>query len=190
MSSRCLRAERSASTALVLLICAAGLLAGCNRERRQFEAPPNTDAAPTQVRMSGLVAGQSSDAFREQQQKVYEKNAYHMSEGKRLFNWMNCVGCHAHGGGDIGPPLMDDKWIYGGEIDQIYLTIAQGRPNGMPAFAGKIPPQQIWQLAAYVRAMGGHGPKAARPGRDDHIQLDSEQGRKDEAVRPAPGEQP
>src|SRR5690348_14809244 len=106
MSSRCLRTELGAFRALALLLCAAALLAGCNRERRQFEAPPNTDAAPTQVRMSGLVAGQSSDAFREQQQKVYEKNAYHMSEGKRLFTWMNCVGCHGHGGGDIGPPLM------------------------------------------------------------------------------------
>lgn len=109
-----------------------------------------------------------------------------MSEGKRLFDSFNCTGCHAHGGGSIGPPLMDDLWIYGGEIDQIYLTIAQGRPNGMPAFAGKIPPEQIWELAAYVRTMGGHGPKSARPGRDDHVQIPSEQGRREEPARPAP----
>ena len=64
---------------------------------------------------------------------------------------------------------MDDKWIYGGEIDQVYLSIAQGRPNGMPAFAGMIPPQQIWQLAAYVRSLSGQGPKAARAGRSDHM---------------------
>ena len=188
MYSRCHTADRLVPVAIVVLIGAV-LLAGCNRERRHFEAPPNSDLAPTQVRLSGLVAGQSSDAFRQQQTDIYEKNAWHLSEGKRLFNWMNCVGCHAHGGGDIGPPLMDDKWIYGGEIDQIYLTISQGRPNGMPAFAGKIPPQQLWQIAAYVRSMGGHGPKAARPGRDDHLQLDSEQGRRDEAMNPAPAEE-
>ena len=34
-------------------------------------------------------------------------------QGKRLFSWYNCIGCHANGGGGIGPPLMDDEWIYG-----------------------------------------------------------------------------
>ena len=141
--------------------------------------------------MSGLVAGQQSVQFRQQQGREYEGNAFHMSEGKRLFRWFNCTGCHANGGGGSGPALMDDKWIYGGEIDEIYLTIVQGRPNGMPAFGGKIPSQQIWQLAAYVRSMGGHGPKSARPGRDDHMQRDSEQGRMDQAVKPvtSPGAQ-
>jgi cytochrome c oxidase cbb3-type subunit 3 len=109
-----------------------------------------------------------------------------MSEGKRLFTWFNCTGCHGHGGGNIGPALMDDEWIYGGEIDEIYLTIAQGRPNGMPAFAGRIPRQQIWQIAAYVRSMGGFGPKAARPSRDDHIQVPAEQSRSDAPIVPAP----
>ncbi len=170
------------SSAVVLSITMIATLSACHRENRYFEPPKNSDAPPTQVQMSSLVAGQSSIEFREQQQKMYEHNAYHLSEGKRLFNWFNCVGCHAHGGGDSGPALMDDRWIYGGEIDQIYLTIVQGRPNGMPAFGGKIPSQQIWQLAAYVRSMGGHGPKAARPGRDDHIQRPSEQGRRDEEV--------
>ena len=127
------------------------------------EAPPRSDLPPTEVALSPLVAGQGSTQFREQQQHHYQDNAYHVSEGKRLYEWFNCTGCHAHGGGAIGPALMDDRWIYGGEIDQIYLTIAQGRPNGMPAFGGKIPPQQIWQIAAYVRTMGGHGPKSARP---------------------------
>src|SRR3954469_10894427 len=180
MFSRCLKADLSAGRVLVAIACAA-LLVGCQRESRQFEAPPNSDAEPTQVAISGLVAGQSSTAFRKQQQENYENNAYHMSEGKRLFTWFNCVGCHAHGGGDIGPPLMDDKWIYGGEIDQIYLTIAQGRPNGMPAFAGKIPPQQIWQLAAYVRSMSGQGPKAARSARTDHMRTPAPQ-----EARPTP----
>jgi cytochrome c oxidase cbb3-type subunit III len=173
--------------ALVISIAVVSSMSACHRENRYFEPPKNSDAPPTQVQLSSLVAGQSSPLqFREQQKKMYEENAYHLSEGKRLYTWFNCVGCHAHGGGDSGPPLMDDQWIYGGEIDQIYLTIVQGRPNGMPAFGGKIPSQQIWQLAAYVRSMGGHGPKAARPGRDDHIQKPSEQGRRDEELRGAP----
>ena len=159
------------------------VIAACHRENRYFEPPPASDASPTQLQLSPLVAGRTSVAFREQQRYHYEENAHHVSEGKRLFSWFNCSGCHAHGGGDSGPPLMDDQWIYGGEIDQIYLTIFQGRPNGMPAFGGKIPEQQIWQLAAYVRTMSGHGTKEARTGRDDHIQKPSEQSRRQEALR-------
>jgi cytochrome c oxidase cbb3-type subunit 3 len=163
-------------------------LAGCHRENREFEAPSGSDLAPTQVALSSLVAGQSSAQFREQQRHSFGDSAYHLSEGKRLFSSFNCTGCHGHGGGGSGPALMDDRWIYGGEIDQIYLTIVQGRPNGMPAFGGKVPSQQIWQLAAYVRSLGGHGPKAARPSRDDHIQVPAEQGKRDEELNTAPAQ--
>ena len=48
---------------------------------------------------------------------------------------------------------MDDEWIYGGRLEQIHQTMVEGRPNGMPAWGGKIPDQQLWQLAAYVRSM-------------------------------------
>jgi cytochrome c oxidase cbb3-type subunit 3 len=170
----------------VLAIGLVLLATACHRENRYFEAPPGTDQPPATNKMSSLVGGIGAESLRQQRMHEYEGNAFHLSEGKRLFAWFNCSGCHAHGGGDIGPALMDDEWIYGGEIDQIYLTIAQGRPNGMPAFDGRIPSQQMWQLAAYVRSMGGHGPKSARPNRDDHIQIPAENSRRDEPVNPAP----
>ena len=66
----------------------------------------------------------------------YEGNAYALSEGKRLYSAFNCKGCHSEGGGAIGPPLMDDRWFYGFEPDQIFDTISRGQPNGMPAFGG------------------------------------------------------
>lgn len=69
----------------------------------------------------------------------------------------------------MGPALMDDQWIYGHEADQIYRTIVEGRPNGMPTFRGKIPDYQVWQLAAYVRSMSGFAPKDAAPSRSDHM---------------------
>jgi cytochrome c oxidase cbb3-type subunit 3 len=109
----------------------------------------------------------------------YEGNAYAISEGKRLFEWMNCTGCHSNGGGGSGPALMDDTWIYGSEPQDIYETIVDGRPNGMPSFASRLTTQQVWQLVAYVRTLSGLGPKAARPGRSDHMQtVISEQRRK------------
>ena len=82
----------------------------------------------------------------------YEGSAYAVGEGKRLYSAYNCVGCHAHGGGAIGPALMDAEWIYGSRPEQIYSDIVQGRPNGMPSFAGKIPDYQVWELVAYVRS--------------------------------------
>jgi cytochrome c oxidase cbb3-type subunit III len=100
----------------------------------------------------------------------YEESGYDLSEGKRLYGWFNCKGCHANGGGDIGPALMDNKWIYGAEARNIYQTIVEGRPNGMPSFRNKIPEAQIWQIAAYVRSMSGLTPVYSRPSRNDDLQ--------------------
>ncbi|MDB5396767.1 MAG: cytochrome [Rhodospirillales bacterium] len=83
----------------------------------------------------------------------YDGNPKAIANGARLFDWYNCSGCHFHGAGGIGPALMDDTWIYGGAIDQIFASIYQGRPNGMPSWARKIPDAQIWEIAAYVRSL-------------------------------------
>jgi len=121
------------------------------------------------VRATTFVAGGPED--RPQQGSPYQGNAYGLSEGKRLFAAMNCSGCHAHGGGGIGPALMDEKWIYGGEPGQIYASIVQGRPNGMPSFAGKLPEQQIWQIVAYIQSLSARSPRDAAPNRDDDMSV-------------------
>lgn len=76
-----------------------------------------------------------------------------LAEGNRLYDWMNCSGCHFAGGGGIGPPLMDDDWIYGGEPAQIFDSIASGRANGMPAYGDKLAAEQIWHIVAYVETL-------------------------------------
>jgi cytochrome c oxidase cbb3-type subunit 3 len=102
---------------------------------------------------------------------AYQENAYAMSQGKQLFSQYNCNGCHANGGGGSGPPLMDDVWIYGSDPENIYSTIVEGRPNGMPSFRGRIPAQQVWELVAYVRSMSGLQRKGIRPGRNDQMEV-------------------
>jgi cytochrome c oxidase cbb3-type subunit III len=87
--------------------------------------------------------------------RSFEANAYHVAQGKQLYRAFNCIGCHANGGGAIGPALMDESWVYGGNIESIAASIRDGRPNGMPAFVGKIPEDQIWEIAAYVRSLSG-----------------------------------
>ena len=99
----------------------------------------------------------------------YSENAYALAEGKHLFVYMNCVGCHANGGGGMGPPLMDATWLYGSSPEEVYKTILHGRPNGMPAFAGRLPDYQLWQLAHYVRSISGLAERYAAPGRADHM---------------------
>ena len=85
--------------------------------------------------------------------KAYYDNPEAVAAGQRMFQFLNCSGCHSSGGGGMGPSLMDDEWIYGGRLEQIHQTLVEGRPNGMPAWAGKVPDEQLWQLAAYVRSL-------------------------------------
>jgi cytochrome c oxidase cbb3-type subunit 3 len=151
--------------------CAVLALAACQREDRDYRGPPPPDgpqagASPTSFR----AGGGSATAAKDSRAAVYEGNAFHISEGKRYYDWYNCYSCHAAGGGDIGPPLMDEQWRYGGSIEQIHASIVEGRPNGMPSFRDRIPDNQIWELAAYVRTLGGNAAKDAVPSRGDEIQ--------------------
>ncbi|MBX6321202.1 MAG: c-type cytochrome [Rhodospirillaceae bacterium] len=159
MSSAC------RSLALAALVA----FAACEREERDTRGGPPGAESADQVVLSGLAPGAPPAVAVSSKGRAYERNAYHVSNGKRLFEWFNCVGCHGHGGGGSGPALMDDKWIYGGAIDNIVATIREGRPNGMPSFRGRIPDDQIWEIAAYVRSMQRAVPKGAAPGRDDDL---------------------
>jgi cytochrome c oxidase cbb3-type subunit 3 len=156
---------------IFLALGAVILLASCKTEDRNFSVQPqaaDTDK-PVLVTMSDLHPGGSPIHELPKVNNEYEENAYALSEGKRLFDTFNCSGCHAHGGGGIGPALMDDKWIYGSKPEQIHATIVEGRPNGMPTFRGRIPDYQVWQLTAYVRSLGGLTSSIPAPGRDDHM---------------------
>ncbi|HTU48383.1 MAG TPA: c-type cytochrome [Bryobacteraceae bacterium] len=78
-----------------------------------------------------------------------------LQDGRRLFDWYNCSGCHGgHAGGGMGPSLRDPVWLYGDRDDQIFDSIAEGRSKGMPAWGSRIPEHQIWELVAYIKSMG------------------------------------
>ena len=142
-------------------------LAGCPREKRDFRSLPADNARTQPVRLVTLQPGAALPA--QKYSGPYDGNSYGISQGERLYVQYNCVGCHFHGGGGIGPPLIDDEWLYGYEPQQVYATILQGRPNGMPAFMGKIPDNQVWELSAYVRSMSGLVPSSGAPGRNDDM---------------------
>jgi cytochrome c oxidase cbb3-type subunit III len=162
------RKIRSAvASAALLALFSGGVMSGCKRETRDFQAPPPSPPPVTQLRLSELRPGQSVPPPHAHNDA--EDNAMALNEGKQLFSSFNCVGCHGNGGGNMGPPLIDQTWIYGSEPEQIYATIAQGRPNGMPAFGDKLNSKQIWELTAYVRSLAGLVPKDAASGRSDQM---------------------
>jgi cytochrome c oxidase cbb3-type subunit III len=156
---------------VVFLVCTCGVGLGCEREQRRLEgvAPP-TASRDVQTSSPLDPAGAAPLATRPVKH-YYEHNAYSMSQGKRLYTWFNCTGCHAQGGGGIGPALMDRTWRYGSDLASIAASIAEGRPNGMPAFGGKLTHDQLMQLAAYVRSLAGLVPMAAAPGRSDSMNV-------------------
>lgn len=166
MSSPCPRA----SSLLTALAAALLLLAGCDREKRDYNGPPpkmpKAGVSPTSLTAGGVPLPPPRDP----RAAIYENNAYHISQGKRWYDQYNCYGCHAGGGGgDIGPALTDDEWIYGGSMEQIHATIIEGRPNGMPSFGARLTDSQAWELAAYVRTLAGNVRKDAVPARGDEL---------------------
>ena len=155
MSSR-FRASARSSSALAALA-----LAACDREERHSRSKPVGEPCPPAKAPTRSTPEPARRRRSIARAALYDNNAPAIPQGQMLYSQMNCVGCHSHGGGGMGPALMDDEWRYGGRIDQIAATIAEGRPNGMPAWRGKLTEDQIWKLAAYVRTLSGQPRKDA-----------------------------
>lgn len=84
----------------------------------------------------------------------YENDKQALSTGGKLFVAYNCIDCHgADGSGAMGPSFADGRWHFGGAPAEVFESIYQGRPDGMPAWGGRISNDQIWMLTAYVRSL-------------------------------------
>lgn len=89
-----------------------------------------------------------------------------LAGGRSAFQ-TNCLQCHGAGGaGSPGfPNLVDDDWIWGGNIDQIYTTIEHGirntddksRQSLMPRFGvdGVLTGTQVAAVTDYVLSLSG-----------------------------------
>ncbi len=120
--------------------------------------------------MVARLAGASLDQIVADQQML----DFARAEGRVAFA-DNCAPCHGAGGGGAKgyPNLNDDDWLWGGKLAQIEKTIIYGARSGdpdahqgnMPAFGrdGILKPEQISQVADYVRSLSGLG---VEPGAD------------------------
>lgn len=126
------------------------VLAGCSREARSvYATPPQTPPhGPDDPRVP-----------------FYQGNAYQVSQGGRYFSWYGCAACH---GQDAKGALAlgDGVWAHGGGFDQVYASIAQRHPG--ERYGERIPTEQLWEIAAYVRDLDEVAPE--KRGRQDRDQ--------------------
>jgi mono/diheme cytochrome c family protein len=125
------------------LLAVAMLVSACSAERRpigptQPQTPPNGAADPRGA--------------------LFESNPYQLSQGGRYFAWYGCGACHAEGARGF-LDLADGRWRRGGAFDQVYGAVATGHS---PAYADRIPVEQLWQITAYVRSLASLPPGKRR----------------------------
>jgi len=155
----------------VMTIAAWLALASCSDNGQHADAvfDGGGSADHDYVRLGDLIPGGGAAGGRDTANPV-AGDAAAIADGRQLFDWYNCSGCHAGGGGGMGPPLMDTTWIYGSRPSNIHHSIVSGRPNGMPSFGAHIPDHQVWQLVSFIQSLGGtpdEGDANDRPDRRD-----------------------
>lgn len=78
--------------------------------------------------------------------------------GKEKF--VTCAACHGvegKGNQALGAPNLTDKvWLHGAGEAAIIQRINEGKVNQMPAQDGKLTPEQIRVLAAYIWGLSNH----------------------------------
>ena len=91
--------------------------------------------------------------------------AFATAAGAAAFK-VNCIQCHGSGAaGSAGyPNLNDDDWLWGGKLDDVYLTITHGirfagddetRVSEMTSFNDILTGDQIAEVSAYVAGLSG-----------------------------------
>jgi cytochrome c oxidase cbb3-type subunit 3 len=134
----------------------------------------------------GLLGWSTRGEVAEEIQRFKEKNAAieaklaaadltKISEDPELMNYAinagaavfrtNCIQCHGAGGqGAKGyPNLLDDDWLWGGDIESIAYTVRNGirnetddaRYSEMPKFGEILEEEEIDQVVNYVLSLSG-----------------------------------
>ena len=88
----------------------------------------------------------------------FGREARAAARGQQIFT-STCAPCHGpqgKGNQAIGAPdLTDQLWLYAGDKDTVAATVRNGRGGVMPAWAHRLDPETIKELAIYVHSLGG-----------------------------------
>jgi cytochrome c oxidase cbb3-type subunit 3 len=152
--------------ALVFLIAVTA--AACDRARGDSTTGGEPATVPSDATLNSIPLGAPPGQPVSVAPRIanpFQGNAQAAGEGKQLFGAMNCVYCHgAEASGLMGPPLNNSGWRYGGTPAEIYRSIHDGRPGGMPAWGGRLPPDQIWKLVTYLQTLADASGKPSTTG--------------------------
>jgi cytochrome c oxidase cbb3-type subunit 3 len=167
--------------AWTLLGCAALLTGGCRPNEQDRRGAASGDAALRQPQVStgvmdttglppegalarvaiGDLAGIGNNTLNADVRSPYAGDPAAIRQGQDMFVSMNCAACHSYDlKGGMGPDLTDTYWRYGGSPADIYKSIFEGRPQGMPAWGRALPQAMIWRIVAYIESKGGAFPGA------------------------------
>lgn len=126
------------------------------RAAQQVQQPTASSQQPGFIKHpENIQPGISQHGGFAQLTNPFSGNVGKVKEGADLFVSYNCMDCHgADGSGAMGPSLADNRWHFGGTDGEVFQSIYEGRPEGMPAWGGRIPDDQIWRLVAYVQSLG------------------------------------
>lgn len=79
--------------------------------------------------------------------------------GAQVFS-ANCAACHIGGGNAVNPAKTlkkDDLVAYGKDTSEAIVYQVTNGNGGMPAFGGRLTPEQIENVAAYVLSQADKG---------------------------------
>ena len=118
------------------------------------ETPSGRFPAPPSVAYSAHVSAGGIAPAGAAMHNPFTGDARAAAAGEKFFTAMNCDGCHGGGAvGWVGPSLSAKRWRYGGSDGAVYHSIYYGRPNGMPAFGGILPSDDVWRIVTYLRTL-------------------------------------
>jgi cytochrome c oxidase cbb3-type subunit 3 len=145
---------------LGLLMAAALVCSACSKSHGGAQAEPaSTPPDHSSSTPLGQRAGTGDSDKSLATENPYEGSKQAAREGQQIYLAMNCTTCHAYdGSGNQGPDLTDTRWRYGGLPIQVFNSIHDGRPQGMPSWKDKLTDDQIWKLVTYVESFGGTFP--------------------------------
>jgi cytochrome c oxidase cbb3-type subunit 3 len=103
--------------------------------------------------------------YAEVRESLPDTNPYHgdaaaIQEGAEVFATI-CAACHKPDGtGLVGPSLVDPYWKYGNSDAELFASVSEGRPQGMPPWGSQLGSEKIWKVLAYVETL----PRSDEPG--------------------------
>jgi cytochrome c oxidase cbb3-type subunit 3 len=104
----------------------------------------------------------------------YHGDAAAIAEGGQVFLQI-CAACHKPDAtGLVGPSLVDPYWKYGHSDAELFQTVMEGRPAGMPAWGAQLGSEKVWRALAWLETLPrqdapgvgapGYAPPAPAPG--------------------------